>query len=336
MTDFPIKVSAGSVPGLWQRSARADLVAVIVIAAVAAALYFLFPSSLALLTRIVAIMLLVLSLDLVTGYAGVATLGHATVFGAGAYAAGIAAAHFGITDPLAMLAIGAVSGALAGAVSSLVILRGHGLSQLVLSIAVVQLAHELASKLSAWTGGSDGLSGIAPGPLFGLFRFDLWGRTAFWLAIALLIAVFIVLRIIVRSPFGMLCRGIRQNAVRVRAMGAPVYFTLVKMYAIAGAVAGLGGALSAVSTKVVGLDSLTFDLSAEALVMLVLGGTGKLFGAMVGTLVFVWFEDRISAINPFHWLTIVGVLLVLVVLFAPRGLTGTAEALWHRWRRARP
>ena len=159
MTDSPIKASVGSVPGLWQRSARADLVAVIVIAAVAAALYFLFPASLALLTRIVAIMLLVLSLDLVTGYAGVATLGHATVFGAGAYAAGIAAAHFGITDPLAMLAIGAVSGALAGAVSSLVILRGHGLSQLVLSIAVVQLAHELASKLSAWTGGSDGLSG---------------------------------------------------------------------------------------------------------------------------------------------------------------------------------
>src|SRR5690606_36940825 len=138
------------------------------------------------------------------------------------------------------------------------------------------------NKFSNWTGGSDGLSGIMPSPLFGLFRFDLWGRTGYWLAVALLIAVFIVLRIVVRSPFGMLCRGIKQDPVRVRALGAPVYFSLVQMYAIAGAVAGLGGALSAISTKVVGLDSLSFNLSAEALVMLVLGGTGKLLGAMVG------------------------------------------------------
>lgn len=335
MTDATLKSDIGRVPGLWQRSARADMLAVLVIAAVAVVLFFLFPASLALLTRIVAIMLLVLSLDLVTGYGGVATLGHAALFGAGAYAAGIAAAKFGVTDPLLMLAIGAIAGAVAGAVSSLVILRGHGLSQLVLSIAVVQLAHEAANKLSPWTGGSDGLSGIAPSPLLGLFRFDLWGRTAFILAVSLLVAVFVVLRLVVRSPFGMLCRGIKQDPVRVRAMGAPVYFTLVKLYAIAGAVAGLGGALSAIATKVVGLDSLSFNLSAEALVMLVLGGTGKLFGAMVGTLVFVWFEDLVSAINPFHWLTIVGVLLVAVVLFAPRGLTGAAAALWTRIRGGR-
>ncbi len=320
-------------PGLWQRSARTDMIAVLVIAAVATLFFFLFPQSLALLTRIVAIMLLVLSLDLVTGYAGVATLGHAAVFGAGAYAAGIAAAKFGITDPLLMLVIGALAGSIAGTVSSLVILRGQGLSQLVLSIAVVQLAHEAANKLSAWTGGSDGLSGIAPSPLFGLFRFDLWGRTAYVLAVVLLIATFLVLRMVVRSPFGMLCRGIRQDKVRVRSMGAPVYASLVRMYAIAGAVAGLGGALSAISTKVVGLDSLSFTLSAEAMVMLVLGGTGNLFGAMVGTIVFVWFEDRVSSINPFHWLTIVGALLVAVVLFAPKGLTGTLQDWWRRARK---
>ncbi|KKC33911.1 branched-chain amino acid ABC transporter permease [Devosia psychrophila] len=312
-----------------------DLIAVLVLAAVAVVLFFLFPTNLALLTRIVAVMLLVLSLDLVTGFAGVATLGHAALFGAGAYAAGIAAAKFGITDPLLMLAIGAVAGSVAGALSSLVILRGHGLSQLVLSIAVVQLAHEAANKLSAWTGGSDGLSGIAPSALLGMFRFDLFGRTAFIMAVVMLLLVFVILRVVVRSPFGMLCRGIKQDPTRVRAMGAPVYSTLVKMYAIAGAVAGLGGALSAIATKVVGLDSLSFNLSAEALVMLVLGGTGKLFGAMLGALVFVWFEDRISAINPFHWLTVVGVLLVAVVLFAPNGLTGAAEAIWKRLRRAR-
>lgn len=329
-----VSLSAAT-PGLWQRSARTDLIAVLVIAAVAIALYFLFPSSLALLTRIVAIMLLVLSLDLVTGFAGVATLGHAALFGAGAYAAGIAAAKFGVTDPLLMLAIGALAGMVAGGLSSLVILRGHGLSQLVLSIAVVQLAHEGANKLSAWTGGSDGLSGIMPSALFGLFRFDLWGRTAYVMAVVLLILVFLFLRMVARSPFGMLCRGIKQDPLRVRAMGAPVYGTLIQMYVIAGAVAGLGGALSAIATKVVGLDSLSFNLSAEALVMLVLGGAGKLFGAMVGTLVFVWFEDMVSAINPFHWLTIVGALLVAVVLFAPKGLTGAAEALMTRIRGGR-
>jgi len=320
----------------WRTTAREDLTAVLAVAAAAAVLFVLLPTNLALLTRIVAVMLLVLSLDLVTGFAGVATLGHATVFGAGAYAAGILAAKFGIADPLLMLAIGAAAGALAGAVTSLVILRGHGLSQLVLSIAVASLAHEGANKLSAWTGGSDGLSGITPSALFGLFRFDLFGRTAFIMAVVLLLIVFIGLRVVVRSPFGMLCRAIKQDPVRVRAMGAPVYFTLVKMYAIAGAVAGLGGALSAVATRVVGLDSLSFTTSAEALVMLVLGGAGKLVGALVGTLVFVWLEDRISAINPFHWLTLIGVLLIAVVLFAPRGLTGAAETLWERIRKSQP
>jgi len=161
-----------------RRTAIQDLLAVLAVTVVAVALFLLFPNNLALLTRIVALMLLVLSLDLVTGYAGVATLGHATLFGAGAYATGIVAAEFGVTDPLLMLTVGALSGALVGAISSLIILRGHGLSQLVLSIAVVSLAHESANKLSAWTGGSDGLSGIAPSALFGLFRFDLFGRTA--------------------------------------------------------------------------------------------------------------------------------------------------------------
>ncbi|CAH1651873.1 MULTISPECIES: branched-chain amino acid ABC transporter permease [unclassified Chelatococcus] len=332
MTDAVLKARSVAGPARARRSAAVDAVAVLFIVAAAAFLYFFFPGSLALFTRMIAIMLLALSLDLVTGFAGIATLGHAALFGAGAYAAGILASKFGLTDPFAMLGIGAVAGALAGTVSSLVILRGRGLGQLVLSIAIVQLAHEAANKLSAWTGGSDGLSGIVPAPVFGLFRFDLWGRTAFILAVAILLVAFVVLRVIVRSPFGMLCRGIKQDPIRVSAMGAPVYGTLVKLYAIAGAVAGLGGALSAIATKVVGLDSLSFTLSAEALVMLVLGGVGKLFGALLGTFVFIWFEHLVSAINPFHWLTIVGAMLIAVVLFEPKGLTGALEALWKRAR----
>lgn len=303
---------------------------------VAAALgYLLFPNNLALLTRILALMLLVLSLDLVTGYSGVATLGHAALFGAGAYAAGIGAAHFGISDPFAMVAVGILGGAVAGLVSGFVILRGHGLSQLVLSIAVIHLFHEAANKASSWTGGSDGLSGISPDPVLGLFQFDLWGRTAYGFGIALVAIVFLLLRQLVRSPFGMLCRGIRQDPIRIAAMGVPVRFTLLKMYAISGAVAGAGGALAAISTQVVGLDSLSFTTSAEALVMLVLGGAGSLYGALIGTVAFMLFEDFVSAANPFHWLTIVGALLIAVVLFAPKGLFGAATLIAERLRERR-
>lgn len=312
-----------------------DLAGLAVILIVAGIGYFLFPNNLALLTRITAIALLVLSLDLVTGYCGVATLGHAALFGAGAYAAGIAAAHYGITDPIAMVGIGTLGGAVAGLVSGAVILRGHGLAQLVLSISVVYLFHETANKASSWTGGSDGLAGISPDPVFGIFGFDLWGRTAYGFGIALLVIVFMLLRLLVRSPFGMLCRGIKEDPIRVSAMGASVHGTLLRMYVISGAVAGVGGALNAISTQVVGLDSLSFTTSAESLVMLVLGGTGSLYGALIGTVSFMWFEDTVSAANPFHWLTIVGALLIAVVLFAPKGLYGTAAQLLNRFRRQR-
>jgi branched-chain amino acid transport system permease protein len=313
---------------VWWR----HLIGPLLIVAIAVAGYLLFPNNLALLTRIIAIAMLVLSIDLLTGICGVATLGQAAMFGAGAYAAGIGAAHFGVTDPIVMTLVGAVGGAIAGLLSGLLMLRAHGLPQLVLSIAVIHLFHEAANKASVWTGGSDGLSGIMPNPLLGMFEFDLWGRTAYVYAVCLLILVFVVLRLIANSPFGMLCRGIREDRLRVQAMGGSVNTTLLKMFVISGVVAGVGGALNAISTQVVGLDSLSFTLSAEALVMLVLGGTGSLYGALIGTVSFMWFEDVVSAANPFHWLTIVGILLIAVVLFAPRGLYGAGETIAVRLR----
>ncbi|TAX73467.1 branched-chain amino acid ABC transporter permease [Rhizobium leguminosarum] len=307
-----------------------DLIGIAVIIAIAAIGYFAFPDNLALLTRMITIALLVLSLDLVTGYCGVATLGHAALFGSGAYAAGILSAHYGINDPLLMMLAGILGGAVAGLLCGAIILRAHGLPQLVLSIALINLFHEFANKASSWTGGSDGLSGIAPDPVFGLFEFDLYGHTVFFFGMALLLIVFVLLRVLVRSPFGMLCRAIKQDPLRIRAMGASPKAALIRMYAISGAVAGVGGALNAISTQVVGLDSLSFTQSAEALVMLVLGGTGSLFGALSGTVIFMLFEDYVSAANPFHWLTMVGALLIAVVLFAPKGLYGTSAAFVSR------
>ncbi|MBX5294018.1 branched-chain amino acid ABC transporter permease [Rhizobium sp. NLR15a] len=318
-----------------RRAVKADLLGVAAITAIAAIGYFALPDNLALLTRMITIALLVLSLDLVTGYCGVATLGHAALFGSGAYAAGILSAHYGINDPLLMMLAGITGGAVAGLLCGAIILRAHGLPQLVLSIALIHLFHEFANKASSWTGGSDGLSGIAPDPIFGIFEFDLYGHTAFFFGTTLLVIVFMLLRLLVRSPFGMLCRGIRQDPLRIRAMGGSPKAALIKMYVISGAVAGVGGALNAISTQVVGLDSLSFTQSAEALVMLVLGGTGSLFGALSGTVIFMFFEDYVSAANPFHWLTMVGALLIAVVLFAPKGLYGTAAALIGRRKETR-
>lgn len=313
-------------------SLKRDVIGVIVIVVFAALGYVLFPDNLALLTRILAVALLVLSLDLVTGYCGVATLGHAALFGSGAYAAGILSAHYGINDPLLMTVGGIVAGAVAGFLCAAIMLRAHGLPQLVLSIALIYLFHEFANKASSWTGGSDGLAGIMPDPVFGLYEFDLFGHTAYFFGVGLLLIVFVLLRILVRSPFGMLCRGIKEDPLRIRAMGASPNVALTKMYVISGAVAGTGGALSAISTQVVALDALSFTQSAEALVMLVLGGTGSLSGALAGTLIFMLFEDYVSAANPFHWLTMVGALLIAVVLFAPKGIYGTAAA-WISRRR---
>ncbi|TWF58322.1 branched-chain amino acid ABC transporter permease [Neorhizobium alkalisoli] len=328
-----MRTQDGSSRGLVQALADRGIFGILIIILVGIAGYYLLPNNLALLTRITATALLVLSIDLVTGYCGVATLGHAALFGAGAYGAGIASAHFGINEPISMTLIGAAAGALAGLISGFVILRAHGLAQLVLSIAVVHLAHEAANKASGWTGGSDGLSGIAPGAIFGVFEFDLWGRTAYVYGIVLLVLVFALLKILVRSPFGMLARGVREDSLRIAAMGASAHSVQMRMYVISGIVAGIGGALSAISTQVVGLDSLSFTLSAQSLVMLVLGGVGSLYGAIIGTVVFMFFEDTVSAANPFHWLTIVGALLILVVLFAPKGLYGSAIALSSRLTR---
>lgn len=308
------------------RTLGRDLVGLGLIALVGLAGYWLFPDNLAFLTRVISVALLVLSLDLIVGYCGIASLGQGTLYGAGAYAAGIACVH-GITDPVLLILIGVAAGAVMGLLMGAIMLRAHGLPQLVLSIAIVQLLHEAANKASSITGGSDGLSGMNPAPLFGLFEFDLWGRSAYLFGLGLLLIVFAVLRFVTRSPFGMVCRGLKEDPLRISALGIYAFPVLLKMFVISGAVAGMGGALAAIATQVVGLDSVSFEVSANALVMLVLGGIGHLYGALIGTVIFMALEHVVAAINPFHWMTLVGAVLIAIVLFAPRGLSGTLDEL---------
>ncbi len=281
------------------------------------ACWWAFPEQLGLLTRVAITALFVLSLDLVVGVAGLATLGHAALFGAGAYAAGIFALRVH-ADPLLGLAVGSGAGVLLALVSGAFLLRYHGFTFLMLTVAVAQIALSLAQKMRDWTGGDDGLYGFTMGPLLGRFGFDLEGRTAALYAIAALTAGLYLACRVVGSPFGLAVRGIHENRARMAALGTPVISRLLAMYGLAGALAGAAGALSAQANAIVGLDSLSFALSAEALVMLVLGGAGRLHGALVGAVVFTLLHHTAASINPYHWLFVVGAALMAVVLVSPR------------------
>jgi branched-chain amino acid transport system permease protein len=301
--------------------------------------FLLFPSDLGFLTRVNIMALFVLSLAVVLGQAGIATLGQAALFGSGAYVAGLWALHVS-AEPLTGLVAGASAGAAAAAVTGALLLRTHGLTFLMLSIAVAQLLFEIANKAAWLTGGDDGLSGIKISPVLGLFRFDFLGRTGYWYSLAILVVVYCVLRRVAASPFGLTCRGIRSDRTRMLAIGCPVYRHLMAVYILGGGIAGVAGALSAQTTRVVGLNSLSFELSAEGLIMLVLGGSAKLAGALIGTPLFMVVHHVASTVNPYHWLFVIGALLIVTVVALPNGMVELAErvlpAAWSRavrvWR----
>lgn len=284
------------------------------------------PDQLGLLSRLAITALLVLSLDLVVGIAGLATLGQAALFGVGAYAAAIFALRLH-PDPLLGLAVGMGAGALLAFVSGAFLLRYSGFTFLMLTVAVAQIVLSLAQKARDWTGGDDGLSGFTVGPLLGRFAFDLEGRTAALYAIVVLAVGLYLARRVVDSPFGLAVRGIHENRARMAALGTPVFARLLAMYTVAGTLAGAAGVLSAQTNAIVGMDSLSFALSAELLVMLILGGTGRLTGALIGALVFTLLHHTAASMNPYHWLFVVGAALMVVVLLPP-------QKAWS-WLRAR-
>lgn len=285
--------------------------------AIGLAAWWLLPDQLGLLTRMAYTALFVISLDLVVGVAGLATLGHAAMFGVGAYAAGIFALRV-FDDALVGLLVGISGGALIALASGAFLLRYSGFTFLMLTVAVAQIAASLAQKARDWTGGDDGLTGFSIAPLLGHFEFDLEGRTAMLYALAVLVVGHYIARRVVDSPFGLAVRGIHENRARMAALGTPVVPRLLAMYTIAGALAGAAGAIAAQTSAIVGLDSLSFALSAEALVMLILGGAGRIHGALIGAVVFTLLHHTAASINPYHWLFVIGAALMLVVLVPPR------------------
>ncbi len=302
--------------------------------AIAVAVYFLLGDSghLAFAAQVLIMILFALSLDFILGYAGIVTLGHAAFFGTGAYTVAILSAHFDWSEPISGLLFAALAAAVVGAASGWVLLRTRGLTLLMLTLATAIMLHEFANEREDFTGGFDGLA-LTVAPIFGTFEDDLWGRTDYLYALAVLFPVFLVLRAMVHSPFGRSLVGIRENLTRMHAIGAPVHRRLVTAYAISAAVAGIAGALFAETNAFVTLNVLSFERSGAVLIMLILGGTGRLYGAFVGAAAYMILEDYASKVSPELWFFWIGLLLVLTVLFARDGLFGLLEAGFRRLRR---
>jgi branched-chain amino acid transport system permease protein len=299
----------------------------------AAAVFWALPEYLLFGARVLTYVLFALSLDLILGYAGIVTLGHSAFFGLGAYVVGILSARMKLTDPIVLLAAAALAAAVLGLATGAVILRTRGLTQLMLTLAIAAVCLEIANKATPVTGGADGLSGVTIAPIVGVFRFDLFGRTAYVWCLVMLFAAWWLVRRLVHSPFGVALRGIRDNGVRMHAVGAPVYRRLLTVYTLSALIAGIAGALLTETNQFVGLNVLGFEPSGELLVMLILGGVGRLYGAFVGPLVYLVAQDVLAKQFPQYWYLGIGLMLVLVVLFARGGLLGLVDALVARGRR---
>ena len=296
------------------------------------AVFFLLPGYLILGSQVLITGLFALSLDLLLGYAGIVSLGHAAFFGLGAYTAGLLAAH-GWGEPVSgLLTAGAVAG-LAGWLASFLVVRGGDLTRLMVTLGIGLMLFEAANKAAFLTGGVDGLSGVAMAPLLGLFEFDLFGKTAYLYSLVVTFLLFVLVRRLVASPFGLSLRGMREGVRRMPALGVNVPRRLGAVFAVAAALAGVAGGLLAQTTQFVGMDVLGFPRSAELLVMLVLGGAGRLYGALLGAAVFMIAQDVLAGINPVYWQFWIGLLLVVIVLFARGGLMGALDALRRGMRR---
>jgi branched-chain amino acid transport system permease protein len=302
----------------------------------ALAAFFIFPDRMTFGSQVLIAILFALSLDLILGYAGIVTLGHAAFFSIGAYTVGLGAARLGWSEPISGLFAAAFMAGLVGLITGWFLLRYRGLTLLMLTLATAILLQEAGNLRSDISGGYDGLPGLTFDPLFGHFGYDLYGHTYFLYVLAVLAIIFFFVRRIVYSPFGQALTGIRENVRRMHAIGSPVHRRLVTVYTIAAAIAGVAGALFTQTNAYVTLSVFDFDNSAKVMVMLILGGTGRLYGAFLGATVYMVLEDYFSKLSPTFWQFGIGLLLVLVVLFARRGLLGLFEQAEQHLAKRRP
>jgi branched-chain amino acid transport system permease protein len=298
--------------------------------ALAIASWFVLPDKALLLNEVAILGLFAVSLDLVLGYAGIVSLGHAAFLGIGAYSAALFAKHV-MPDPLVGMAVAIAISAVAGLVSSVLILRGSDLTRLMLTLGVAALLYELANRLDDITGGADGLQGVVMGPLCGRFEFDLSGRVAYGYSLGLLLIVLLLARRLVKSPFGVSLEALRDNRLRAAALGFSVNARVATIYTIAAAVAGAAGALLAQTSGFASLDVIDFHRSADVMLMVVIGGTGYLYGGVFGAIGFLVLKDVISGFTPQYWTFWLGLFLVALVMVGRERFFKP----WTWWRKGR-
>ncbi|MGB3489896.1 MAG: branched-chain amino acid ABC transporter permease [Xanthobacteraceae bacterium] len=281
---------------------------------IAVAAIFVFSDRYLILTEMAWLGLFALSLDLILGYAGIVSLGHAAFFGVGAYAAGLLAVHGIVKEPVLALVVAGCAAMVLGFATSFLVIRGSELSQLMVTLGIALLLRELANKFSDITGGFDGLQGIVIDPILGLFSFDIFGKVGFIYCLAVLFVLFLLARLIVHSPFGLSLRAIRNNPLRAAAIGIPVNHRLIAIYTLSAFYAGIAGALFTQTTALASLDVFSFERSADLLLVLVIGGAGYLYGGLIGAVVFRVLQDVFSSWTPQFWQFWIGLVLVLIVL----------------------
>lgn len=285
------------------------------------AMIWLFPSKHLILTEIVWLGLFALSLDLILGYAGIISLGHAAFFGFGAYLAALLAKHGLINEPILALLAGGVGAAALGFVTSFLVLRGSDLTRLMVSLGVALILKELANQFGWLTGGADGLQGVTMQPILGLYRFDMFGHNGYVYCLIVVFVLFLLARRLMASPFGLSLLAIKGNPLRARSLGIPVEARLVAIYTIAAFYAGVAGGLLAQTQAFVSLDVFSFDRSADLLLVLIIGGAGYLYGGLIGAIVFKLMQDWLAVLTPQYWPFWIGLLLVCIVLVGRERMT---------------
>jgi branched-chain amino acid transport system permease protein len=301
------------------------LIAVLVLAALP---WLLARHQLSILTDLLIFGLFALSLDLIMGYTGMVSFGHAAYFGLGAYGSALVLIHFGQPIPVALLAGAALAGLVAAPVGWFST-RATGIYFAMLTLAFAQLLYTVAYKWRDLTGGSDGIAGVPKTALY-------WGGPslasprAFYLVVAaVLVLSFVLCRALARSPFGRALQAIRENERRFIALGRdPRPFKLL-VFIVAAIFAGLAGALFAPFRGFASPEVMFWVLSGQALMMVIIGGIGTLAGPVVGAMVFILIQEILSSYTE-HWMIFTGAIFVLMVVFLPGGLVGTARRLASR------
>jgi branched-chain amino acid transport system permease protein len=276
-----------------------------------------------LLSKIMLMAIFAMSLDLLVGYTGLVSFGHAAFFGLGAYALWFLSPKYGAANLYVSLPLAIGVTGLAALAVGLLVLRSSGVYFIMVTLAFAQMFYYYALG-AKWMGGSDGAYVyVRPdASLAGWVPFDLGNYVHFYyVALVLLALVYLLLRMIVASPFGRVISAIRSNEGRTRALGFPVFRYKLASFVIAGALAGLAGYLDAAQFGVVNPDLFGWRLSGAVLMMVILGGMGSLHGPILGAFVLVLLEDYLSGATR-HWLLPMGLFIIFAVLLLPRGLRG--------------